>query len=182
MGRHVFAIVIVASLAVVVPGTIAGAGSDRPTPKQWAKGVCSSIEDWITSIQDTVSSLSDADSIEDAVDTASTSIQDATNQLGSDLGDLGVPQTKDAKKADQALTKLDKQLEKDVQSIEDSLADPGSGAVEIAATFADIGTTIQKAINQVRSAGESLSGLNRSGELQKALKSSPACKSLKNAV
>ena len=176
------AVLVIVTLAMSMSGAIAGAGSDRPTPKQWANGVCSSIEDWITSIEDTVSSLSSADSIEDAVDTATSSIEDATDELESSLDDVGVPQSKDAKKADQALTKLGDQLEDDVQDIEDLLADPGDSTVEIAATFADIGTVIQKAIDQVSTAGETLAGLDRNGELQKAIKSSPDCKSLKNAV
>lgn len=179
---RVVAVLVTATLIVSMSGTIADAGSDRPTPKQWANSVCSSIEDWITSIEDTVSSLSSADSIEDAVDTATTSIQDATDELESSLQDVGVPQTKDAKQADQALTKLGDQLEDDVQSIEDLLADPGESPVDIAATFTEIGTVIQKAINQVSAAGETLAGLDRKGELQKAIKSSPDCKSLKNAV
>lgn len=180
--RHLVLTVVVSALAVAVPATAARAGSDRPTPKQWAKSVCSSIEDWITSISDTVSSLPDAQSLEDAVDTASSDIQDATEELVNSFEDLGLPQTKNAKKAEQAVDKLGKQLEQDVQDIEDLLADPGEDAVDIAATFADIGSEIQHAIGQLSNAAETLARVDRNGEIEKALRQSPACKSLRNAV
>jgi polyhydroxyalkanoate synthesis regulator phasin len=182
IGRTVAAVLLATAVVTAASVTAAGAGSDRPTPKQWAKGVCTNLETWITSIEDTISSLEDASSLDDAVSTASEGIEKATRQLVNDLDDLGLPQTKNAKQAREAIEKLDRQLEHDVEDVEHILSEQSSDPVDIAAAFADIGTVVQKAIDQVQVAGDTLRGLDPNGSLQKALKSSPACKSLKNAV
>jgi phage-related protein len=180
--RCVAILLTVTTLVVAAPAATAGASSSRPTPKQWAKTVCSSIDDWITSVEKTISSLGDADTLRDAVDSASKSIEKATDQLLNTFEGLELPQTKNAKQARQALEKLGDQLDSDVQDIEDALSSPGNDPVDIASTFADIGTAIQQAIDQVQAAAHTLQGLDRNGQLQKALKSSPACTELKNAV
>lgn len=161
---------------------VAGAGSEQPTLKQWADGACSGIETWISSVRDAISSLEDADSLEDAAATASDSIQDATERVVNDLGDLGKPKSTNARQAQKALQKLEDQLSQDVENIEDALADPGTDSVEIASTFAVIGTQVQKAISQVQAAGDTLKELGANREIQKAFESASACKSLRKLV
>jgi methyl-accepting chemotaxis protein len=175
------------SLVIVVgvlagTGATAGAGSSRPTPKQWAKGVCSSIQTWINDVEDTISSLGSENSLEDTINAAADGIKQATDQLGTSLDDLGLPQTAHAKQARSALDQLSSQLDHDAKQIKRSLTDLGNDPVDIASTFADIGSIVQKAVDQVQSTGDTLRGLDRSGELRKALKSSPACKSLEASV
>jgi hypothetical protein len=173
---------LVAALVAAATVTSAAAASKRPTPKQWAKGVCTSINTWISDVESTVDSLGSENSLEDAISTASDGIKQATDELVSSLHDLGLPQTKNSKQAKQALDRLGKQLDNDAQKIKQSLNDVGNDPVDIASTFADIGTIVQKAVDQVQAAGDALQGLDRNGALQKALKSSPACKQLENAI
>jgi len=183
MPRLTRLITVVLATAVLTAGsvTVASAGSSKPTPKQWAKGVCSSISTWIGDVEDTIQSLGDEGSLEDTVNAAADGIKEATDDLVTSLDDLGLPQTKNAKQAKQAVNKLGDQLDNDLQKIERLLDDLGNDPVDIASTFADIGTVVQKAIDQVKAAGDTLQGLDRNGELQKALKSSPACKELERS-
>ena len=173
---------LVTALLTVGNASIAGAGSEQPTTKEWAKEVCSDISTWINSVEDTISSLEDADSLEDAASDASDGISDATDTLVSDLDDLGTPKTKNAQKVEKTLQQLEDQLEQDMETIEDALSDPGTTTVEVASTFAVIGTTVQHAIDQLKSAGETLKGLGANKEIQKAFESASSCKSLKESL
>ena len=76
---------------------------------------------------------------------------------------------------------LSDELSKDVAAIQESLTPPPSTPSEIASTFADIGSQIQKAVSQTKSTAETLKGLKPNGALQKAFQSAPACTELKNA-
>jgi uncharacterized damage-inducible protein DinB len=178
--RRITTALVVTALLIVASATAAGAGSEQPTAKQWANGICSGIETWIDSVEGTISSLKDADSLEDAAATASDEISEATETLGNDLADLGKPTTKNAQQAQKTLQKLEDQLNTDMEAIEDALADPGTEPVDIASTFAVLGTQLQKAIDQLHAAGDALKDLGANQEIVKAFESASACKALRN--
>ena len=162
--------------------SIAGAGSKQPTTKEWANEVCSDISSWINSVEDTTVVARRCGFPRDAASDASNGIADATDTLVSDLDDLGTPTTKNAQKLKKTLQQLEDQLEQDTETIEDALSDPGTTTLEVASTFAIIGTTVQHAIDQLKSAGETLKGLGANKEIQKAFESASACKSLKESL
>jgi predicted small secreted protein len=173
---------VVTAIVTAATATAAGAGSESPSPKEWANGICSGIETWIRSVEDTITSLEGSGSIEEAAQSTSDGIKTATDDLVDDLDDLGTPQTKNVKKATNALEKLESQLQDDMENIQDALSDPGTEPVDIAATFATIGTQLQKAVAHVRAAGDSLRKLGANKEIQKAFESASACTSLKDAL
>jgi hypothetical protein len=175
--------VVALTAATFVVAAPAGAGdSSTSSPKQFAKGVCSAIGDWVDSIDATIDDLKNADSIEQAGDTATSGIEQATEQLESDLDSIDRPSTKDAKKAEQDLQQLDKQLQNVADEIEQELANPPSEPSDIASTFADIGSQMQKAASSVKSTANDLKGLAPDGELVKAFERAPACKQLKRSL
>jgi predicted small secreted protein len=181
--RFLTTALVATAIVAAATATVAGAGSDSPSPKQWANGVCSGIETWISSVEDTITSLEGSASIEEAAQSTSDGIRDATDELASDLDDLGTPKTKNVKQATDALDKLESQLQDDMENIQDALSDPGTEPVDIAATFATIGTELQKAVDHVRAAGDSLRKLGANNkEIQKAFESASACTSLKEAL
>jgi gas vesicle protein len=180
--RFVTAALVATTLAIGASATVAGAKSKQPTTKEWANGVCSSIETWAQSVEDTLTSLKDSNSVEDAASNTVDGIKEATDTLVSDLQDLGKPKTDKAKQATKALQKLENQLQDDMQNIEDALGDPGTTSVEVASTFATIGTQLQKAVDQVQAAGDTLKDLGADKEIQKAFESASACKSLKKSL
>jgi hypothetical protein len=106
---------------------------------------------------------------------------DAVTELEDSLQELGKPSTDDGKKAKNAVANLEKELKSDVDAIEQLLTPPPSEPSEIASTFAEIGSTIQKAVSQTKSTANTLKGLKPNGTLQKAFQSSPDCKQLKSS-
>jgi hypothetical protein len=171
---------LLASASLVVWMTPAGAASSR-SPKQWANGVCSAVQTFATSVDSTISGLKGAESLETAAQDAKDGLQSAVAELGTSLTDLGKPSTGDGKQAQTAAKDLSEQLNKNVAAIQESLTPPPSTPSEIASTFADIGSQIQKAVSQTKSTAETLKGLKPNGALQKAFQSSPACTELKQA-
>ena len=76
---------------------------------------------------------------------------------------------------------LSDELSKNVAAIQEVLTPPPSTPAEIASTFADIGSQIQKAVSQTKSTASTLKGLKPNGALQKAFQSAPACTELKKS-
>ena len=59
---------------------------------------------------------------------------------------------------------------------------PPSTPQEIASTFSQIGSEVQKAVSQVQSTANTLKGLKPNGTLQKAFQNSATCQKLKNSL
>lgn len=167
--------------ALVLAWTIPAAAASSTSAKKWANGVCSAVQDFGTAVDATISDLKGSDSVESAAQDAKDGLQSAVTELETSLTDLGKPSTSDGKKARTAVQDLSEQLSKDAAAIQESLTPPPSTPSEIASTFADIGSQIQKAVNQTKSTAETLEGLKPNGALQKAFQSAPACTALKQA-
>jgi ABC-type transporter Mla subunit MlaD len=160
----------------------AGAASSSSSAKQWANGVCSAVQTFGDSVQSTLDDLKNASSVEDASGKVKSGLDDATQTLEKSLDDLGKPPTPDADEAQQAVQNLSKQLNDDVSAVEDLLSPPPSSPQEIASTFSQIGSEVQKAVSQVQSTATTLKGLKSSGSLQKAFQSASSCKQLKSSA
>ena len=143
----------------------AGAASSSTSPKQWADGVCSAVQTFATDVDATISGLKGSDSLDSATQEAKSGLQSAATELEGSLKDLGRPSTSDGKQAQTAVQDLSDQLSKNVTAIQESLTPPPSTPSEIASTFADIGSQIQKAVNQTKSTAETLKGLKPNGAL-----------------
>ena len=158
----------------------AGAASST-SPKQWANGVCSAVQTFANSVDSTISSLKGSDSLDSASQEAKNGLQSAVTELEDSLKNLGRPSSSDGKQAQKAVQNLSDELSKNVAAIQDVLTPPPSTPSEIASTFADIGSQIQKAVSQTKSTANTLKGLKPNGALQKAFQSSPACTALKKS-
>jgi gas vesicle protein len=168
--------------ATLFAGTAGAGSSDTSSPKDWANGVCSAVQTFGESIDSTISDLKDAASLDAAVTDAKSGLEDAVTELGDSLEELGRPSTGDGKKAQSAVADLEKQLNDAVSNIEGLLSPAPSTPQEIASTFSEIGSEIQKAVSQTKSTANTLKGLKPNGALQKAFESSPDCKSLKSSL
>ena len=69
-----------------------------------------------------------------------------------------------------------------MSDIEDLLSPAPSSPQEIASTFSEIGSEVQKAVGEVKSTANTLKGLKPNGTLQKAFQSSSECKQLKKSL
>ena len=170
-------------LCVVSVTLVSAAGAQTRTPtKKWASGVCSAVQTWIDDVDSTVQGLKGAGSLDAAADQAKTGVQSANEDLATSLDELGRPQSSEGKKVQKSVQKLQQDLDAVGADIQAALADPPSGAVAAAATFAEIGAQLGEAGQAVRSAATALKGLDPGGDLQKAFQSAPSCKKLKTAL
>jgi hypothetical protein len=174
----------VAGAASLLLGSVgpAAAASSSTSAKQWANGVCSAVQTFGDSVQSTLSGLKNASSLEDASGKVTSGLDDAAQTLDESLQDLGKPPTPDADQAQKAVQNLSKQLKNDVTTVEGLLSPSPSSPQEIASTFSQIGSQVQKAVGQVQSTATTLQGLKSNGSLQKAFQNAPACKQLKGSL
>lgn len=178
--RGVVASSVISLVLVVLASTPAGAGDT--SPQKWADGVCSAVQDWISSAESTVEGLRGAGSLENASQQAISGLDAATSQLADSIEQLGKASTSDGRKARNAVEKLSNELSTDVESIKSELTNLPTDPAGIAASFAQIGSDISNAIDEVQSTATTLRGLSRKGKLKKAFQSSSECQSLKSEL
>ena len=159
-----------------------GASSQGTSPQQWADGVCSAVQTFGKSVDSTISTLKGSGSVAAASQTATTGLSTALSQFNDSLQKLGKPSTSDGAKAQSAVQNLSKQLSGDINSIQQSLSPPPTSPGDVAATFAQIGSTIQKGVGQTKSTATTLKGLTPNGTLEKAFQNSSTCKALKSSL
>jgi hypothetical protein len=158
------------------------ASSQGASASQWANGVCSAIQTFGQSVNSTITSLKGSGSLDTASQKAKDGLSAALTQFENSLQKLGKPTTTDGAKVQSAVQSLSNQLSSDINSIQQSLSPAPSNPGDIAATFAQIGVTVQKGVSQTKAAASTLKGLQPNGELQKAFQNSSACKAVKNSL
>jgi len=179
-GRHAMGLLI--AVALVTAWTVPARAASSTSAKQWANGVCTAVQAFGTSVDTTIDGLKGSDSLETAAQDATSGLESAVSDLEASLTDLGRPPTSDGKQAQTAIQDLSDELSKDVAAIQATLTPPPSTPAEIASTFADIGSQIQKAVSQTKATAETLKGLKPNGALQKAFQSASACTELRNSA
>jgi membrane protein implicated in regulation of membrane protease activity len=155
-------------------------GDDESASEEYANGVCSSLNTWVTDIQETVQSLTDAGlavSRED-IQTAFDQSTEATDTLVQDLEALGPPETEDGQEAERELEGLATQLRQQLDVIREAI-ESGGGLTAIAAT---VSTAVAAAANAVETTYQDLHGLDPAGELGDAFEGSDDCESLRDQL
>jgi chromosome segregation ATPase len=164
-------------LALLVSACGKSSSSGGTSTSEWANGFCSAITSWTTSIKDTGKKLQSGNISKESLKTAAQSFEDSTNTLADDLKALGKPDTDVGKKAAKAVDELADKVQQDAQEIK-SAVDKASGLKETQAALAGVSTTLTTMGTQVSSTFAKLSDLDAKGELEKAFKDAPACKTL----
>jgi len=113
----------------------------------------------------------------DSLKTATSGITDATNELASDLKDLGKPDTDAGDKAKEATDQLSSDVKDDVQTMKDAVEN-ASGAAGAATAASTIVATLSKMGTQVSSAATKLQQADAKGELEKGFKDASSCSDL----
>jgi hypothetical protein len=178
-------IVIIAIVAAVVITKSKDDSSGKPDAAAWADSVCTSVSDWkssITSLADVSGGSLTKDSLQQKLDDADT----ATQQLVSDLKDLGPP---DLTAGDQ----LKQQLNADADSLQSSYdllkskaqdATNASSASAFLSALAALAPPFQDLVNQINTTLDDLRnanvGADAKAELQAAFDDSASCQSLKS--
>ena len=174
-------VVAITSVAIFA-STVPAHASSTTSANQWANGVCSAVQTFADSVNSTLSGIKGSGSLDDASKEVKSGLDSATQDLESSLQQLGKPPTSDGKQAQSAVQNLSKQLNSDVSNVEALLNPPPSTPQEIASTFSQIGSEVQKAVSQVQSTANTLKGLKPNGTLQKAFQNSATCQKLKNSL
>jgi septation ring formation regulator EzrA len=178
-------VVIIAVVAAVVIAKSKDDSSGKPDAAAWANSVCTSVSDWkssITSLADVSGGSLTKDSLQQKLDDADT----ATQQLVSDLKDLGPP---DLTAGDQ----LKQQLNADADSLQSSYdllkskaqdATNASSASAFLSALAALASPFQDLVNQINTTLDDLRnanvGADAKAELQAAFDDSASCQSLKS--
>ena len=183
--RH--GVVLVALIVTVLTTSLSaasagGSSSKSSSDKQWANSVCGAFQDFGQSVQSTLDGLKSADSLDAAAQQAEQGIESAAKDLQSSLDDLGKPPSSGAKQAQSAVQNLSKQLSNDVDDVKSLLSPPPSTPQEIASTFSQIGSIIQKGVSQTQSTANTLEGIKSDPQLKNAFQSASNCKQLKKSL
>ena len=143
---YIAAIVVgIVSIAIAALAMRLTADDSEPTATEWADSVCTSLSDWQTSIA-ALTDVSDGLSKE-ALEQKFDDAQDATQQLASELRDLGRPNV-------EAGDQLEQQLETTVGSLEsdyESLKSDAEGALDSADSPAELVQALAALVPQFQS-------------------------------
>jgi hypothetical protein len=179
---------IVVVIVVIVAAVVIARGKDdsgNPDAAAWADSVCTSISDWrssISSLADVSGATLTKESLQQRLDDADA----ATQQLITELKDLGAP---DLEAGDQLKQQLDSDAD-NLQSSYDSLKSAAQEALDADSTtsfltaLADLATPFQALANQINTTIQDLQNANvgddAKAELQQAFDDSPSCQQLKS--
>lgn len=182
------AIAAVVVVGVVVAVVVVASNDDNGNPDAtaWASSVCSSIDDWrmsITSLAEVSGGTLTKDSLREKLDDADAATQD----LVTELKDLGAPDL-------EAGDALDRRLDADADSLQssyDSLkskaqdALDAGGTTEFLSALAALATPFQNLVNQISTTLEDLRGADdvsadARAELQQAFDDADSCQKLRS--
>ena len=181
-GVVVLALTVTAVATSATAASAGGSSSKSTSDKQWANSVCGAFQDFGQSVQSTLDGLKSADSLDAAAQQADQGIENAAKDLQSSLDDLGKPPSSGAKQAQSAVQNLSKELNNDVDDVKSLLSPPPSTPQEIASTFSQIGSIIQKGVSQTQSTANTLQGIKSDPQLKSAFQSASNCKQLKKSL
>jgi hypothetical protein len=165
---------LLATLAVAGCG---GSSSSTTPTDTWASGVCTAITTWQNQLKSIESSVKSGNVTKDSINGAVSQAKDATNQLGDSLKKLGKPDTQAGQQAKTDVQNLSNELSSGVKTIEDAISN-ASGAAGVLSAVSTAAGTLSTMVTQVTTTVANLQTLDPSGELEKAFKSSAACKPL----
>lgn len=174
------AVAAVAGLALTLAVAGCGGSSKEAAPPAatvtWANGVCGAITSWQQDVKSIGADLKTSHTTAD-LQAAADKAKAATDQLASQLQELGRPETQAGQQAQKTVSELATSLRADVDSIRTALEGASGVAGTLAAvssatgTLATMGTKISAAVDELKQ-------LDAKGELGKAFSSAEACTAL----
>jgi flagellar motility protein MotE (MotC chaperone) len=177
-GKRLGSLGLILATALMLGGC--GGGGDEGSAESWANGVCTNLSEWITELDGVARSLAeeglgfDETDVRDGVSEA----EDATDELASDLEQLGAPEAEGAQEAEEELDELIAELRDQLGKVERAL-DADDEPLEFAATVA---AALSAAANQLDETLENLEGRDPGGELEDAFENSEDCDSVRDQV
>lgn len=187
MRRNWFVAAVVIGVAAIVIAAVAMRLSDDgpPTTEEWAGAVCTSFADWnesITSLADVGGEPLTVDTLRDRLDEAGS----ATDELVTQLRDLGAPDLEAGDELQQQLDDSAAELESKFDALKESAEDVADAPASeflgqlagVASDFAALQTAIATTVSSLQDAN--VADESRA-ELQQAFADAPSCQSLQAA-
>jgi len=171
---------LAAVAVVVVALTVAGCGgkkNDTTSTQDWANGVCTAFTTWKSSLTDLQKTVKSGGLTQQSLNSAVNGAQDATNTLAKDLKKLGKPDTQAGQQAKDDIQQLSDELSSGSKTISDAMSN-AKGATGFLTAVSTVSSTLASMATEIQTTVTNLQKLDPKGELEKAFKSAPACKSL----
>ncbi len=156
---------------------------------QWASGLCAALAAWEASVRvqvtrpgptPTVTGQSPSERLRGEVRARLNGVAEATDQLRSELEQLGAPSTAAGTAVAKELSALSTRLKAHIVELQDMAAAPVGGAGELQAQAAKVRDIVSTALADVQQTVGRVTGLDPAGELSTALASAPACQVLRH--
>ena len=179
------ALVVVAAVVLAVVLVRNSRSESTPSTTEWAGQVCTSLDKWRTSI----TSLASVSGIptQDDVRKKLTDAQVATEQLVTDLKNIGPPETTSGTQLKQKLEQQGEQLQQSYEKVKtgaQSAVNNASGTADLLQRLAAVLPDFQKLVNEISTTIETLESSNVAGdsvdEVRQGFENAESCKKLRS--
>jgi hypothetical protein len=156
---------------------------------QWASGLCAALAAWEASVRvqvaqpgatPTVAGQSPSERLRAEVRARLNGVAEATDQLRSELKQLGAPGTTGGTAVKEELSALSARLKASVAELQSMATEPVSGVGRLKAQAAKARDIVSTALADVRQALDHVESVDPGGEVSAALASAPACQALRH--
>lgn len=157
----------------------AGCGGDDSAEEDptaaWASSFCTAITTWTDDLEDITSQFSDTSNFSEAnLRSAADDAKSATDNLVSDLRELGAPETDSGEEVKSSIDQLSTTLENEATKIQDT-AQGVSGLTELPSAISTITTSLSAMSTAFSDTLTQIQNADVKGELETALDDSPDC-------
>jgi preprotein translocase subunit SecG len=179
------ALVVIAAIVVAVVLVRNSKSESTPSTTEWAGEVCTSLDKWRTSI----TSLASVTGIptQDDVRKKLTDAQVATEQLVTDLKNIGPPETTSGTVLKHELEQQGDQLQQSYEKVKtgaQSAVNNASGTADLLRRLAAVLPDFQKLVNEISTTIETLESSNVAGdsadEVRQGFENAESCKKLRS--
>jgi len=179
------ALVVIAAIVLAVVLVRNSKSESTPSTTEWAGEVCTSLDKWRTSI----TSLASVSGIptQDDVRKKLTDAQVATEQLVTDLKNIGPPETTSGTELKHELEQQGDQLQQSYEKVKtgaQSAVNNASGTADLLRRLAAVLPDFQKLVNEISTTIETLESSNVAGdsadEVKQGFENAESCKKLRS--
>jgi methyl-accepting chemotaxis protein len=179
--------VLIAAVAVAVFATAGcgggngnGNGTNASPTVTWADSLCSALASYTGTLKGVGANLKGGGLSRPALESAATQVHTATEQLVTQVENLGKPDTSAGTQAKQAVGSLTDDLRTDSATVQEA-TNGASGAKDVLSGVSVVTGTLVTAADQVTATVDQLQALDPKGELKQAFAQAGSCASLTGA-
>ena len=178
-----------ASSTAAPPSSTPPPASAEGPAAQWASGLCAALAAWEASVRTqvtrpgptpTVTGQSPSERLRGEVRARLNGVAEATDQLRSELEQLGPPGTAAGAAVTKELSGLSARLKGHIAELEAMATAPVSGVGQLQEQAAKVRDIVSTALADVQRTVDRVKSLDPAGELSTALASAPACQVLRH--